>query len=143
MNIYFGCSITGGRNEESVYQLIVNTLLADGHQVPTAHLSRPDVMELERVVVPLEVFTRDIQWINNCHAMIAEVSTPSHGVGYEISYALSIHKNVLCLHHTGAVVSKMITGNPNPQIRVLAYQTPDEIPGLISQFLGKIHYADS
>lgn len=142
MNIYFGCSITGGRNEENIYQLIVKTLLADGHQVPTAHLSQPDVMEMERVVDPLEVFTRDIQWIKNCHAMIAEVSTPSHGVGYEISYALSINKEVLCLYHSGVLVSKMITGNTNPLLSVLAYQTPDEIPGLINTFLGKIQLLD-
>lgn len=138
MDVYFGCSITGGRNEESIYQLIVKTLHADGHQVPTAHLSRPDVMELEKVVDPAEVFSRDIQWINDCQAMIAEVSTPSHGVGYEIAYALSIQKPVLCLHRSGIKVSKMITGNNKPLLQVVEYQSPDELPVYIRYFLGQI-----
>ena len=84
MNIYFACSITGGRDDQSSYQIIVDTLHAGGHHVPTAHLSRPDVMSLEEIVDPVEVYTRDIEWIDRSHAMIAEVSTPSHGVGYEI-----------------------------------------------------------
>jgi len=138
MDVYFGCSITGGRSEESIYQLIVKTLFADGHQVPTAHLSRPDVMELEKVVDPAEVFSRDIQWINECRAMIAEVSTPSHGVGYEIAYALSIQKPVLCLHRSGIKVSKMITGNNKPLLQVEEYQSPDELPVYIRNFLSQI-----
>ena len=138
MNIYFACSITGGRKEESVYQRIVNTLISDGHQVPTAHLSSPDVMKLEDIVDPIDVFTRDIQWIDNCQAMIAEVSTPSHGVGFEISYALSISKPILCLHQTSIRVSKMLTGNKNPRLSVIAYQSPDDIPGLISSFLASV-----
>jgi nucleoside 2-deoxyribosyltransferase len=138
MDVYFGCSITGGRNEESTYQLMVKTLLEDGHQVPTAHLSRSDVMDLENVVNPVEVYTRDIQWIDNCQAMIAEVSTPSHGVGYEIAFALSIRKPVLCLHRSGIHVSKMITGNKNPNLQVMEYLSPDELPALMRDFLAQI-----
>ncbi len=138
MDVYFGCSITGGRNEESTYQLIVKTLLEDGHQVPTAHLSRSDVMDVEKVVNPVEVYTRDIQWIDNCQAMIAEVSTPSHGVGYEVAYALSIQKPVLCLHSSGIPLSKMITGNNNPNLQVMEYQSPDELPAIMRDFLAQI-----
>jgi hypothetical protein len=138
MDIYFGCSITGGRNEEDIYQVIVNQLLEDGHQVPTAHLSRPEVMELEQVVDPREVFTRDIQWINNCQVMVAEVSTPSHGVGYEISHALSKNKPVLCLYRSGAQVSKMITGNDHPLLRVIEYQSLDELSLILRDFLAQI-----
>jgi hypothetical protein len=138
MDIYFGCSITGGRNEESTYQVIVNQLLEDGHRVPTAHLSRPEVMELEQVVDPCEVFTRDIQWINDCQVMIAEVSTPSHGVGYEISYALSRNKPVLCLYRSGVQVSKMITGNDHPLLRVIEYQSPEELALVLEEFLAQV-----
>ena len=41
MNVYFSCSITGGRDEEVIYQAIVNEMEALGHTVPTAHLSSP------------------------------------------------------------------------------------------------------
>ncbi len=138
MRIYFGCSITGGRGQESEYQQIVRILIDDGHQVPTAHLSQPDVMDLEKVVDPVEIYNRDIQWIDNCQAMIAEVSTPSHGVGYEISYALTSQKPVLCLHQSGIRVSKMITGNKNPLLQVKNYRSTEEFPALIRDFLAQV-----
>jgi len=138
MEIYFGCSITGGRDQEREYQQIVKYLVETGHQVPTAHLSRPDVMELEQVVDPVQVYNRDIQWIDNCQVMVAEVSTPSHGVGYEISYALSNQKPVLCLHKTGIRVSKMITGNKNPLLQVMEYKSTEHLPALLKDFLEEI-----
>ena len=138
MNIYFGCSITGGRRQEETYQQIVRILLDDGHQVPTAHLSRPDVIDLEQVENPVDVYHRDIQWIAECHAMVTEVSTPSHGVGYEIGYALSLGKPVLCLHQSGIKVSKMITGNQDPLLQISKYQSGNDIPVIIRDFLGKI-----
>ena len=50
MRIYFSCSITGGRAEEATYQAIVRELESEGHEVPTAHLSSPNVMEMEKIV---------------------------------------------------------------------------------------------
>lgn len=115
--------------------MIAAGLVADGHKVPTAHLSDSNVLALEKIVDPLEIFSRDINWIDNCQALVAEVSTPSHGVGYEIAYALSINKPVLCLYHHGRHVSKMITGNNHPSIKVLSYKHTDEIMPLIKDFL--------
>ena len=138
MNIYFACSITGGRDDEVYYQIIVDSLLADGHHVPTAHLSRPSVMSLEAVVDPVDVYTRDMSWIESCHALVAEVSTPSHGVGYEIASALTQGKPVLCLHHEDTHVSKMITGNTDSRINVCTYCQKDDIPPLIRDFLAQL-----
>ncbi len=36
MNIYFACSLTGGRNDESIYQVIITYLINLGYHVPTA-----------------------------------------------------------------------------------------------------------
>jgi 2'-deoxynucleoside 5'-phosphate N-hydrolase len=121
MNIYFACSITGGREFEAGYQEIVAALTANGHEIPTSHLAQSDVMENERVLTPQYVYERDINWIKNCNALIAEVSVPSHGVGYEIGIALNIGKPVLCLYQKERRVSKMITGNGDAALRVQEY----------------------
>jgi nucleoside 2-deoxyribosyltransferase len=126
MNIYFACSITGGREFEPVYQAIVAALLADGHTVPTAILASPDVRQMESIVQPGEVYARDVEWICAADMLIAEVSTPSHGVGYEIGYALGLGKPVLCCYQQGRSVSKMITGNPDPRLTIETYTTPVE-----------------
>lgn len=121
MNIYFACSITGGRDDEPVYQQIVTALQSDGHTVPTALLAGSNVLELEVIVDPVEVYTRDTHWIDGCELLVAEISTPSHGVGYEIGYALHQKKPVLCLHREGTTISKMITGNRDANLTVLTY----------------------
>jgi hypothetical protein len=138
MNIYFSCSLTGGRQDEAVYGRIVDALLAAGHEVPTAHLARPGVMSLERVVEPAEVFARDIEWIEGCQALVAEVSTPSHGVGYEIAHALLLGKPVLCCHRSSARVSKMITGNSMPTIKLAAYDDGDQAVAIVQAFLREV-----
>lgn len=121
MNVYFACSITGGREFESVYQQIVAALTADGHLIPTSHLAQSDVIENEREITPQSVYERDTNWIKNCDVLIAEVSVPSHGVGYEIGFALNLGKPVLCLYQQNRKVSKMITGNPNPALCIRMY----------------------
>lgn len=126
MNIYFACSITGGRDDEPVYQKIVTALQVDGHEIPTALLAGSNVIELEVIVDPVEVYFRDTGWIDNCDLLVAEVSTPSHGVGYEIGYALGLGKPVLCLHQEGVAVSKMIMGNLDPNLMVLAYSDEND-----------------
>ena len=138
MNIYFACSITGGRQDEHIYQRLVATLQQDGHHVPTALLASPDVMPLEGVVSPQDVYTRDVRWITECDLLLAEVSTPSHGVGYEIGYALSLGKRVLCLYRKGRKVSKMILGNPHPQLTVHFYETPEQAVHLLSTYIENI-----
>ena len=126
MNIYFACSITGGREFEADYQEIVSALTADGHEIPTSHLARSDVMENERKLSPQDVYERDVNWIKKCDVLIAEISVPSHGVGYEIGFALNMGKPVLCLHQKERKVSKMITGNPDHALTVLTYSNVEE-----------------
>lgn len=138
MNIYFACSITGGREFELAYQQIVAALTADGHEIPTSHLAQSEVMENERALTPHYVYERDVNWIENCDVLIAEVSVPSHGVGYEIAYALGIGKPVLCIHERGRRVSKMITGNPDPLLTVQSYSSLEEAISQARDFLSAV-----
>jgi nucleoside 2-deoxyribosyltransferase len=139
MNLYFSCSLTGGRRDQPVYAAVVDYLLAQGHTVPTAHLAHPDVMAEEAVVDPAAVYRRDLQWLDECQALIAEVSTPSHGVGYEVAYALLKGKPVLCCYRVGARVSKMITGNAMPNLTLATYRDEAEAVKVVEAFLnGKL-----
>jgi 2'-deoxynucleoside 5'-phosphate N-hydrolase len=138
MNIYFACSITGGRAFEAVYQALTAALLADGHVVPTAHLADSGVLQLEAVVSPAEVYERDVAWIREADALIAEVSAPSHGVGYEVACALHAGKRVLCLAQQGVKVSKMITGNPDPNLHVQTYLDAGQAVSTARAFLAEL-----
>ena len=138
MNIYFSCSLTGGRDDEAVYGKIVQHLLQSGHHVLTAHLADPEVMQQEQVVDPAEVYQRDISWLQSCDCLVAEVSTPSHGVGYEIARALQFGKPALCCYRRGNKVSKMILGNSSPGLSVSAYQNEGQLLKFVDEFLGNL-----
>jgi 2'-deoxynucleoside 5'-phosphate N-hydrolase len=135
MNIYFACSITGGREFQPVYETITRALLVDGHEIPTAHLAEAGVVAEEKVIAPSAVYARDVAWIRDAQALIAEVSVPSHGVGYEIAFALGLGKPVLCLYQQGRSVSKMISGNPDPNLRIYVYETVEDAIRFAREFL--------
>lgn len=135
MNIYFSCSITGGRKDQTAYRAIVDHLLAKGHTVPTAILADENILDFETVITPEEIYSRDIEWVEACDAVIAEVSTPSHGVGYEIAYALLIGKPVLCGYEKGKAVSKMLTGNDHTGFSIQEYAEVDEFILEMDRFL--------
>lgn len=138
MNIYFACSITGGREFEATYQQIVDALAREGHEIPTSHLAKSEMLDNERMLVPQVVYERDVNWIKNCDVLIAEVSVPSHGVGYEVGFALNIGKPVLCLYQKGRKVSKMVTGNPAPGLAVRDYSNVEEALLLARTFLQEL-----
>lgn len=138
MNLYFACSVTGGREYEPVYQALTQALLQDGHEIPTAHLADAGVVEMELRVSAGEVFSRDVAWIAGAAALIAEASVPSHGVGYEIGYALKLGKRVLCLAHNRRKVSKMITGNPDPNLTFRTYAETSEAVRLAREFIASL-----
>jgi len=137
MKIYFACSITGGREFESVYQAIVHALTENGYSVLTAHLVESNAMEVEAALGPEYVYTRDTDWVRECDVLIAETSNPSHGVGYEIGFALGIGKPVLALHREDRKISKMISGNPDENLTVKTYSATEEAIDLALQFLSK------
>ena len=135
MKIYFSGSISGGREHEAIYQHLVASLQAQGHHVLSAHVADPNALEVEKGLPPREVFQRDVNWVKECEAMVAEVSTPSLGVGYEYGLAVQLGKPVLCVYRSGVRLSKMITGNPAPNLTVTTYATMAQLDEQVEEFL--------
>jgi 2'-deoxynucleoside 5'-phosphate N-hydrolase len=135
MKIYFSGSISGGREHEAIYQHLVARLQAQGHDVLSAHVADPGVLEREKNAPAREVFERDVKWVEACEAMIAEVSTPSLGVGYEYGLAVQLGKPVLCVYRAGLRLSKMVTGNPALNLTVATYSTLPELDEQVDAFI--------
>ncbi|MCP5106965.1 MAG: deoxyribonucleoside 5'-monophosphate N-glycosidase [bacterium] len=134
MKIYFSGSISGGRKHLGTYQQIVAHLKSEGHQVLTEHVAHPDVLDKEKEHTAEQIYTRDIQWIAECDCIIAEVSNPSLGVGYEVCHALEMYKPVLCIHKKGVFMSRMITGNNSEVLLVKEYENEDDWRKIIYLF---------
>ena len=135
MDLYFSCSLTGGRQDQPIYAAMVTHLQGLGHRVLTEHLASPTVMAADSALAPEAVYQRDTAWLRACDAVIAEVSTPSHGVGYEVAYALERGKPVLCLAREGVRVSKMLTGIRQPGFTFAAYSSEEELQAMVAAFL--------
>lgn len=110
MKFYFAGAIRGGREKLDVF-IKINELLNNYGEVLDKHVANPNVFELEKDLTLEERYTRDIEWIKECDILVAEVSTPSLGVGYEISYAESLGKRIICVYDKDIKISAMIGGN--------------------------------
>ncbi len=135
MKIYFCGAIMGGREHLPVFQHVVSRLKSLGHVVLSQHVADPNVLEQEQTVAAREVYERDVGWLRLSDAVVAEVSTPSLGVGYEVACALQLGKPVLCLFREGLSISKMITGNSSLGLTVATYGTVEELDQHLDGFL--------
>ncbi|MHA2140946.1 MAG: nucleoside 2-deoxyribosyltransferase [Candidatus Thorarchaeota archaeon] len=62
---------------------------------------------------PEEIFERDVRNVKASDFLIAEVSSPSHGVGMEIMLAIELSKPILLFFDSSSVrLSKMVSGAP-------------------------------
>ena len=138
MTIYFCGSIAGGRNYVQVYTRIVRYLQSKNITVPTEHIIAADVLDSEKDLTASQIYKRDINWLDSSDAVIAEISNPSLGVGYEIGYALHLGKPVLVLYEKDLFVSRMITGNEHPLMTIVEYSNDDEWRAAIDAFTAAV-----
>ncbi|MBE9517496.1 MAG: nucleoside 2-deoxyribosyltransferase [Bacteroidetes bacterium] len=134
MNIYFCGSIRGGRDLASTYAEMIAMLGSYG-RVLTEHLGSDEVIEAkDRVLSDKEIHDRDLQWIVESDMLVAEVTVPSLGVGYEIGRAIEMGKPALCLFKQGSeyTISAMIAGSDKVEMKY--YQSLEEVKDLFEAF---------
>ena len=116
--IYFSGAITGGRGDVPLYRRIVETLEADGHRVIAGVVAATDVTAAGEELDSDAIFQRDLRWISEVSEskgfLVAEVSQPSTGVGYEIATARYLFEiPVICLYRPAYTkrCTAMVTGD--------------------------------
>ena len=135
MKIYFAGAIRGGRDETDIYNKII-TYLSSKAEVLTEHVGSSKLTTKgETNRSDRKIFMRDIEWLQSADLVIAEVTTPSLGVGYELGIAEKLNIPVLCLYRPikGKRLSAMISGNE--KFNCQAYQALDDAKVHINKFL--------
>jgi nucleoside 2-deoxyribosyltransferase len=138
MKIYFAGSIRAGRDDAAIYETIITWLRSYG-EVLTGHVGDPALSEKgDDGPNNRYIHDRDMAWLTSCDIVVAEVTTPSLGVGYELGLATALKKPVLCLHRTISErpLSAMIGGSP--WIQATAYSSMDEAKRIMEEFIKKI-----
>ena len=127
MKIYFAGSIRGGRDDKELYLEIIN-YLKDYGEVLTEHVGDQSISTLgENDNKDNFIYKRDMEWLKECDFVIAEVTTPSLGVGYEIGRAIQFNKKVICLYRDtqDKRLSAMIAGNKN--LKIINYKDFEDL----------------
>lgn len=135
MKIYFAGSIRGGREDSGLYQELIQHLKRYG-EVLSEHIGENSLSVTgETDPYNSTIHQRDMNWLLSADLVVAEVTTPSLGVGYEIGRAVENKKPVLCLYRTGPEkkLSAMIAGCPD--LNVARYSSLNEALILINKFL--------
>lgn len=134
MKIYFAGSIRGGRDDAELYNTVINMLKKYG-EVLTEHVGSKALSSMGEEEKNEYIYTRDVNWIKEADVVIAEVTTPSLGVGYEIAYAESLNKKIMCLfrENNERKLSAMIVGNKNLLIKI--YKEINDVSLILEEFL--------
>jgi len=139
--VYLAGSISAGRDFAGYLQYIADVVEEHGFYVISKSVLDPDADLSDRSPKNQRfIFERDVRWIAESVAMIAEISTPSLGVGFEVHEALDRRVPVLTLRHEllrGATEPAMIVGNPDPLLR-WSYYDESNLPEIIQRFLGDL-----
>ena len=133
MQIYVARSIRGqhSADDDKYLDTILSTIKEHGHvpALETSALRRSDM------TTDQYIYERDIEWIDKSQAIIAEVSNPSLGVGYEIAYATLLHRMpILVVAYRGVKVSAMIAG----RFVVKQYNTHEQLVSHINYFFREL-----
>lgn len=116
MNIYFSGSIYGGRQKLESYKKLVKELAKFGN-----------VLIREESISDNEVFESLVDRLSQADLVFAEVTVPSLGVGYEIGYADSHNKRIICVYDKNVTpkITTMLRGNN--RLKIIPYTDINEI----------------
>lgn len=124
--IYFAGSISGGRRDVALYRRIIAILKKHG-RVLTEHIGDPTLSGQGEAGSNRRIHDRDQRWLRSADCLVAEVTTPSLGVGYEVGKATEWGKPVVCLFRPDdhPRLSAMVAGSPG--VRLVKYRTLAEL----------------
>jgi 2'-deoxynucleoside 5'-phosphate N-hydrolase len=137
MKLFFAGSIRGGGGYVKVYRRIIALLTTHG-EVISDFTDDNGIPEKEGKKSDIAIHSRTSETIRHSDLVVAEVSHPSIGVGYEIALAESLGVPVIALYHRGSEhrLSAMIAGNE--KIITLPYDTFEELGTLLGKQLAPL-----
>ncbi len=141
--IYFAGAISAGRERQPLYAEMVHCIETLGAEVLSAHVARSDVLDQEAQLSAEAIFQRDMDFIENCDGLVAEVSRPSLGVGYEIATALTLWRPTLCLCEQSVFLTRMLTGNRHERLQIRFYQNAAEWQVALEEFVHSLQKEDT
>jgi 2'-deoxynucleoside 5'-phosphate N-hydrolase len=137
MKIYLTTSFRHKENIEEIITKVINYSRNEGHSINDIFpIFENDTDERPIQGKSIEDSNKVVKYIKNADIVVAELSHPSSGVGFEISLALTEKKPVLVLVHgqNKANLSALIKNNSSKYLTVKSYTSASEIEGVLKYF---------
>lgn len=142
MNVYFCGSIRGDRSRVETLRFMVAAIESLGHHVLTKHIVSDDPKETAKHMTMQQVYERDIhEFLPQADIIIAEVSGPSFGVGFEVGYAIAKGEKPVYLFYERQLanedrISNLARGCTEKQCTIIEYTSNEEITQALRKALG-------
>lgn len=132
--IYLAAPMRGVRLAFGNIRELARLLEKMNHQILTKHVTEEE-LDVDKGLTPREIFERDIRLLNEADIMIAEVSYPSLGVGFELAYFLLTGKPAvaLVLEECRQSLSALVEGITWPNFYLVTYRDPEDAVKKLSQ----------
>ncbi|HDJ22228.1 MAG TPA: nucleoside 2-deoxyribosyltransferase [Candidatus Bathyarchaeota archaeon] len=136
MRIYFAGSIRGGEPDGDWFRQLIHHMEGFGEVLTRQAFGLP--WEDEMDVDEGEIYRRDMRWLSQADALVAEITAPSLGVGYEVAKAEQRGIPVLLLYKKtpGKKPSAMLMGNPC--LKLVEYTEKEEALEAVEAFLSAL-----
>ena len=133
MKIYFAGSIRGESPDIDWFHLLIKHITKYGKVLTEHSFGFPYEEEIR--LNDLSIYETDMGWLRESDALIAEVTAPSLGVGYEIAKAEEWGKPILLLYKKspGRKPSAMLNGNK--RLKMVKYSDDQEALRAIDIFV--------
>ena len=132
--VYFAGSIRGGRQDAELYRRIIQYIQRN-HVVLTEHVGDLSLSKIEGLKNrDVAIYEQDTAWLRESDVVIAECTTPSLGVGYELAYAEKHAKPVHIFYNKAKTnLSAMLAGDK--YFNIHPYDAEEEIYPLLDNIL--------
>ena len=136
MIIYCAGPIRGDVTYQKFFTKAIDYIESQGHTVLSEFSTKFSS------TIPLtdkQTYKRDLKWIDGSKLMIAEISGPSLGVGFEIAYAIFQRKlPVLAICNSEMKnLSSMLSGCDSPLLTIQKYRDEDELKKIVRNYISK------
>jgi nucleoside 2-deoxyribosyltransferase len=137
MIVYVAGPIKGDTTYQNFYTKIIEIVEAESH---TALAEMSGKFSTAFPLSDVQIYRRDIKWIDGSKIMIAEISGPSLGVGFEIAYAIFSRKIpvLAVVNKKVEKVSSMLSGCESKLLTIARYEDEDDLKKVIKNYISNL-----
>lgn len=137
--VFLSIPVQGQRLPTAVYDAIIHGARDADLEIVNTEVNEPPTLAELSCLSPSVVHAHNRALLETANLVIAEISQPSLGVGYEIAVAETLGLPILALSDTSllSIVSLMIRGLTYSKFQVVPYAHPGEVAGIIRSFVNQ------